>query len=202
MPPDYSNTVIYRFYCIDPDIDPDYIGHATNFVKRHSLHKCRCNNNKNSSEREYHYKVYKYIRENGGFDNWKFEILEYANLKDKDEAETLERHHIETFKSVLNKLLPALTPEERDEHKKKCSRIWARNNLDKKKGYYNKARKDPEVRKKDVERSKKNREANPDKMAVYLEKIVCDCGAEVCSKGMKRHLTSIKHMEYLKNNPQ
>jgi hypothetical protein len=48
MPPDYSNTVIYRFYCIDPDIEDDYIGHSVNFYKRQSKHKSCCNNNKNS----------------------------------------------------------------------------------------------------------------------------------------------------------
>ena len=118
MPLDYSNTVIYRFYSKNPNIKDDYIGHSVDFYKRQSKHKNCCNNNKNSSKKRFHLKVYKFIRENGGYDNWQFEILVYPDLKDKDEAEKLEGHYIEIFKPTLNKNDVAVTPEEKTEKDK------------------------------------------------------------------------------------
>ena len=36
---DYSNTLFYKIYCIDPSINDMYIGHTTNFVQRKHAHK-------------------------------------------------------------------------------------------------------------------------------------------------------------------
>ena len=61
---DYSNTIIYKIFCKDTSIKEAYIGHTTNFVKRKSQHKAICKkafpNNK----------LYCYIRQYGGWDNW------------------------------------------------------------------------------------------------------------------------------------
>ena len=195
MPPDYSNTVIYRFYCIDPNIKDDYIGHSNDFYKRQSKHKSCCNNNKNSSKKEFHRKVYKFIRENGGFDNWQFEILEYADLKDKDEAEKLEKHYIKIFKPTLNDNDVAVTPEEKAEYYRE---------------YLKKRREDPEYRKKEAETTKKWREDNPESWAATLaasvakrlESYTCICGCSTSKNNEARHLDSIKHKAFLKKNPQ
>ena len=189
---DYSNTVIYRLYSKNPNIKDDYIGHSANFVNRHSTHKTCCNNNKNSSKKEFHLKVYVFIRENGGFDNWQFEILEYADLKDKDEAEKLEKHYIKIFKPTLNDADVAQTPEEKKERKVK---------------YDNKRREDPEVRKKEAENGKKRREANPEKRkalnaasnAKNLEKYTCVCGCSTSKKNEARHFDSKTHKKFVKN---
>ena len=102
---DYSNTIIYKLYCINPDIKEFYIGHTTNLTQRKWQHKTCCNNN-SEKNREYNRKVYRIIRENGGFDNWSFKILETANLKNKDEAQTLERDYVEKLKPLCNFELP------------------------------------------------------------------------------------------------
>jgi len=190
---DYSNTVIYRFYSKNPDIEDDYIGHATDFVKRQTNHKSSCNNN-SEKNKEYNYEVYKYIRENGGFDNWQFEILVYADLKDKDEAEKLEKHYIKIFKPTLNDNDVGVTPEEKAEKKKK----------------YNKKRgEDPEFLKKEVERIKKWVIDNPEiwaetqaaSNAKRLESYTCICGCSTSKTNEARHHDSIKHKAFLKNNP-
>ena len=102
---DYSKTIIYKLYCNNPDVKEFYIGHTSNLYERKRRHKTCCNSNteKNTA---YNRKVYRIIRENGGFDNWKFEILETANLKNKDEAETLERDYVERLKPLCNFELP------------------------------------------------------------------------------------------------
>ena len=57
---DYSNTIIYKIYCIDETIKDIYVGHTTHFIQRKYQHKLLCNNLKNVL------KIYKIIRENGG----------------------------------------------------------------------------------------------------------------------------------------
>jgi hypothetical protein len=164
------------------------------FYKRQSKHKSCCNNNKNSSKKEFHLKVYVFIRENGGFDNWLFEILEYADLKDKDEAEKLEGHYIEIFNPTLNKNDVGLTPEEKAEKDRE---------------YNKKRREDPEFRKKEAERSKKRRE-DPElkkkdaakKKESIKEKITCVCGTIHTMGAKAKHLDTLKHKAYVKNNPQ
>ena len=43
---DYSNTIIYKIFCKDPEIKDIYIGHTTNFVQRKYAHKNNCSNDK------------------------------------------------------------------------------------------------------------------------------------------------------------
>ena len=102
---DYSNTIIYKLYCINPDVKEFYIGHTTNLTQRKSQHKNNCYNN-SEKNKKYNTKVYRIIRENGGFDNWSFKILETANLKNKYEALTLEGSYIEKLKPLCNFELP------------------------------------------------------------------------------------------------
>ena len=180
----------------NPLINDKYIGHSAEFHKRQIAHRSNCNNVKSD---EYNYKVYVFIRENGGFDNWHFEILETANLEDEKEAASLERDWIETLKPTLNIKLPARTPEELAEYNRVRMRIR-----------YKKNREDPEYRKKDTEKTKKWAVDNPEKAkalvaanaAKHKEKITCVCGAIHNWGGKARHLKSDKHKEFIENNPQ
>ena len=97
---DYSNTIIYKIYCIDETITDTYVGHTTNFYVRKHQHKISCNNSKNVL------KIYKTIRENGGWCNWNMiEIAKY-NCKDSTEARIKEQQHYEELKSTLNSCPP------------------------------------------------------------------------------------------------
>ncbi len=193
MTVDWSNTVLYLLRSNNPLINDEYVGKSGDFHKRKISHKTKCNNNKNSSEKQYHRKVYKFIRENGGYDDWHFEILETANLEDEDEAAILERDWIEKLEPTLNIQLPAQTPEEKAENYRERKRIRQRKQMEdpefrKKKYETNKKRiEDPEVKKKDAAKQK--------------EKITCVCGV-IHSRGHKsHHIKTEKHKEYLKNNP-
>ena len=59
---DYSNTIIYKITCKDPEIKDVYVGHTTNFVQRKHAHKQSCNNQKSSN---YDCKLYNTMRERG-----------------------------------------------------------------------------------------------------------------------------------------
>tara|TARA_R110000823_G_scaffold36942_1_gene100593 strand:- start:152 stop:640 length:489 start_codon:yes stop_codon:yes gene_type:complete len=63
-----------------------YVGSTTNLHRRMSRHKTRCNNEK---DKNYHLKVYQYIRENGCWNDVEITIIE-TNKCDKGEALDLE----------------------------------------------------------------------------------------------------------------
>ena len=67
---DYSNTIIYKITCKNPQVTDVYVGHTTNFVQRKHLHKICCINNTSPI---YNCKLYEVIRKNGGWSNWKME---------------------------------------------------------------------------------------------------------------------------------
>jgi len=191
MTVDWSNTVIYRLCSNNPLIEDGYVGKSGDFGKRKSKHKSDCNNVKSEA---YNYPVYTCIRENGGFDDWYFEILETANLEDEKEAAILERYWIEKLETTLNIQLPARTPEEKVVYYREFYRIRHRQMKD-----------DPEYRKKNAEHLKKRREDPELKKkdaAKQKEKITCICGAIHTRNGKSQHLDSKKHKKFLENNPQ
>jgi hypothetical protein len=65
----YSNTVIYKIYCKDKNINDIYVGNTTNFQARKYHHKLAYENCEGCL------KIYKTIRENGGWDNWDIEEI-------------------------------------------------------------------------------------------------------------------------------
>jgi hypothetical protein len=110
--PDYNNTVIYKICCKDETITDIYIGHTTNFKLRINAHKCCCNNIKYNKFNRY---VYKFILENGGWDNWNVIVIEEYPCNDKNEASIRERYWIEKLKSSLNTEIPSRTNKEYDQ---------------------------------------------------------------------------------------
>lgn len=98
---DYSNTVIYKIYCKDQTIKDVYVGHTTNFIKRKYQHKILSSDNKQQT------KIYKTIRENGGWSNWNMVELATYSCKDSTEARIREREHYD----LLNPNLDAINTE-------------------------------------------------------------------------------------------
>jgi hypothetical protein len=96
---DYSNTIMYKISCKDQTIKDLYVGHTTNFMQRKSLHKSACENPNSSS------KLYKIIRENGGWYNWEMSEIVVLNLKNSTEARIKENEYYEKLKADLNKFI-------------------------------------------------------------------------------------------------
>jgi hypothetical protein len=97
---DYSNTVIYKIYCKDNTIKHTYIGHTTNFSQRKYSHKVACNRSENVL------KIYKIIRDHGGWDNWDMVEIAKYNCKDAIEARIKENEHYLLENSSLNSVSP------------------------------------------------------------------------------------------------
>ena len=100
---DYSNTIFYKIYCKDETNKALYIGHTTNFVQRKHAHKNSCNNSKTPNHSQ---KVYQYIRECGGWDNWTMEIIAFHNCENSYEARKIEQEYYEKLGATLNSIQP------------------------------------------------------------------------------------------------
>ena len=113
---DYSNIIIYKLCCKDILITDIYIGHTKNFTQRKNSHKICCSNETNKN---YNRCVYKFIRENGGWENWSMIQIEEHNCKNKREAESIEQYWIEKLGAKLNSNNPyAMCKEEPQKYKK------------------------------------------------------------------------------------
>ena len=93
---------IYKIYCLDDKIKQMYIGKTNNFEGRVRGHYNTCNNPNN---RDYNTKIYKFIRENGGWENWKIEIIQECEEEDIDK---LELYYYDKFNHDLNCHKPSL----------------------------------------------------------------------------------------------
>ena len=100
---DYSNTIIYKIYCNNPENKDLYVGHTTNFVQRKHNHKQSCMNSKSPC---YNLKLYQMIRSNGGWDNWTMEILNFFKCKNGYEARMKEQEYFTLLGATLNSIEP------------------------------------------------------------------------------------------------
>jgi hypothetical protein len=100
---DYSNTIIYKIVCKDTNVSDLYVGHTINFVQRKRAHKQSCISNKSPN---YNCKVYEVIRNNGGWNNWKMDIIHFFNCKDQFEARQKEQEYFVSLNATLNSIEP------------------------------------------------------------------------------------------------
>ena len=120
LPIDYSKTIIYVLKCKDDNIIEEYIGSTINFIERKSNHKKACNNEKNKDHNQL---KYKFIRNNGGWNNWIMLEVEKYPCNDKREAEKREEEIRVERKAKLNscKAFGAET-------KKEYNKLWYEEN--------------------------------------------------------------------------
>jgi len=105
---DYSNTIIYKITCKNPAITDVYVGHTTNFVQRKHTHKQSCINEKATN---YKCKVYEVIRNNGGWTNWKMEIINFFDCADHYAARKKEQEYFISLNATLNSIEPFPKPK-------------------------------------------------------------------------------------------
>jgi len=95
----YRNAVVYKIYCIDPEIKDIYVGSTINFDKRAYQHTMCSKTSK--------LPLYKFIRNNGSMSNFKIEILEkLQNCNCKTDLLNREKYYYETLKANLNGQAP------------------------------------------------------------------------------------------------
>ena len=108
--PDYSNNVVYMIRHKDHNVAGCYIGSTCNLHKRMIKHKSRTfvgspTDSGNS-------RLYSTIRANGGWANYKVDVLEEYPCSSFEEARKQERKHFNLHKPTLNMVRPHSTKEE------------------------------------------------------------------------------------------
>lgn len=162
----YQNNVIYKIVCKDDNIKDIYIGSTTNIGNRRREHKSRC-------QKGYEFKLYEFIRNNGGWDNWELIELEKFPCETKTEAFARENELYTQYNATLNFKKPQPTHEQKLEGFKK------HNERTKSKGWLKEYR-------------------QTDKYKEYVKeykkrKFICSCGKELSNSSRTKHLRNIPH---------
>jgi len=199
LPIDYQKSLIYKLCCNDITIKDTYVGSTTDFIKRKSSHKSNCNNPNNIG---HHLKVYKFIRQNNGWDNWSMILIEKYPCESKLQLKQRERHWIETLECKLNCSIPTRTDKEwrelNDNKIKEKLKVYRQNNKQKIKEqnitYYKNNTKKIAIK------DKKYRENNKEKIKKRQStKITCECGSTITKGERSSHCNSQKHLKYLED---
>jgi hypothetical protein len=106
---------VYKLVCKDVNAPEVYVGSSTSLRNRRAGHKSDCNN---ENKKGYNLPVYKYIRENGGWQNWELLTIERIEYEFGFELKDRERHHMEALHATLNSCVPGRTVAEwHNDHK-------------------------------------------------------------------------------------
>ena len=178
--PDYSKSIIYKLCCKDTNVKEIYIGSTYDKNDRLSKHKSACCNN--IHEDKYNLKVYKFIREHGGWDNWEMVELYKYPCNSKEELEIEETNAYDRYISeftLLNGRRPHQTKEERREYSiKKCKERYDEN----------------------IERERKEaRERYAAKKVELNTQVKCECGLMINKQNLTRHKKTKTHIDRMKN---
>lgn len=177
---DYSKTVIYKIVSNDLNIKEVYVGSTTNFTKRKCQHKSSCNN---INDKKYNYKLYQFIRANGGWNSFSMIEIEKYICSDGNESRAKERQWFEQLNAQLNMVCPGAYVN----GKKEYIKIYKETNKEEIKQYYkiyNETNKD---------------KINEQRNVPYL----CQCGCTITKRNKASHQKSQKHinlMEKLKTD--
>jgi len=204
---DYQKVIIYKLVCNDLLITDLYVGHTTDFTNRKRCHK-GCSLNANYTG--YNCKVYKMIREKGGWNNWSMIEIEKYPCNDDNEARSRERYWYEVLNANMNTCKPMI---DINEMKQNSKAYYVQNKdrlleyykdyydqnknklLDRYKEYYD------QNKDKVLEYQKDYYTRNKDKKKDYLqEKHQCLCGGCYTTVNKSTHLKTKKHLKYIQEN--
>ena len=166
----YQKSVIYKIEHLE---NPEllYVGSTTDFTKRKNHHKFSCNNENN---RCYNLKVYKMIRENGGWESFKIMIIKQYPCNSKIDLLIEEDKLMKELRTSLNQNKAYQTDEERIDYKKK----WFQLNK--------------ESTKEHRQEYSKEYQNEYDK-----KKYICICGSEILLHNKCHHIKTKKHITKL-----
>ncbi len=124
----YNTSIIYTIKCLDNNIKDFYIGSTTNFKQRKNKHYSNCYNENN---KEFNKKLYKFIRNNGGWDNFTMHKMMEINCDDKKELYKIEGQMIKYYKPSLNKKIEGRTLKQYRQDNKDKIKEYREKNKDK-----------------------------------------------------------------------
>jgi len=104
------NFCIYKIISKDENDINIYIGSTNNFERRKEQHEKAVDNKNNI---QYWSLLYRYIRNNGGWDNFIMEKIIECNVSDRISGLILETEYIINYKATLNTIFPITDFQER-----------------------------------------------------------------------------------------
>jgi aminopeptidase N len=171
----------YYFYKIVCEDLPDYVyvGHTGAFANRKYVHKSVCNN---ENDKYYNLKVYKTIRDNGGWDNWRMVCIAEEECENVRQAEMVEERYRQELNANMNMVRCYRTEQEKKEQKKELNKEYREENKE-------------EIKKKCKEYRKEHKEELKQHNS---KKYTCACGSELRWDYKAKHERTKKHQEFLK----
>lgn len=173
----YAKGKIYKIVSKDANIIDMYVGSTCSFTSRKSNHK---KSTTNRVGRLYHLKLYKFMRDNGGWNNFDMIQIESYPCATKLDLLSRERYWYDQLKPSLNINIPGRTSKEWHSQPQQMNKS---NNKSKKYYLNNKER---------VLKREKNRRSN---------KIICICGKNIGTQiYYSKHITTDLHKKRLRLN--
>jgi hypothetical protein len=164
--------IIYEITPINKELNFSYVGSTENFIKRKSNHKIDCNN---INSRSYSNNKYKYIRNNGGWDEFIMSPLEEYECENKLQARIREQYFIDKIENKLNMIKAYIGMDKQEYYEK-----YYKNN----KEYFSK-------------QHKNYRENNKEKIQQHKkEKILCLCCNYYSRSNKSTHERSKFHLAF------
>ena len=192
-----TSVIFYKFVCENPDIKSCYVGHTTNFYRREIHHKFSCNTKTND---RYNLKIYKIIRENGGWDNWKMVEIDRKICLDKSDACKIEQEHIEKLQANMNSCFAFRTEKQYYLDNKNEIAIYQKGYQLENKEAIAEQRKQFRLENKEVVAQQKKEYYLKNREKIILKKkeqFICECGLLYTYSCKARHLKTQKHQNYL-----
>jgi len=205
-----NDYIFYKIVCLDDSVELCYVGSTADFNKRRSTHKSNCNN---ENDKAYNSKIYKTIRENGSWYNFKMIEIGKKEQLTRRQAEQIEEEYRVELKANMNTQRCFRTEEQKQEQTKTHDKKYRDKNKDKikeniknyceenkdkireqKQNYYE-ANKD-----KILEQTQNYRNENREKInEKQNEKVKCECGCNVNKSYLGRHKKLQKHIKLINN---
>jgi hypothetical protein len=185
---------IYKIYCKNSEIKDLYVGSTNDFKQRVQEHISRCNN---ENSNEYNVKVYKFIRHNGGMENFTIEKIIECDLENQYDKEV---EYYLLLNSRLNSKFPRRSKKQyyidnTEQILEQRKQYYIDNKeymTDYKKHYYNANKKQLIEQQKEYNAVNKERIQERNKIKIH-----CDCGSIIRRGDISAHKKSKKHQNYL-----
>jgi len=216
-----NDYTFYKIVNVNGDVNLSYVGSTVNMIQRTRNHKSNCNN---PNSAKYNLKVYKTIREHGGWDEFKMIPIGTAEQLTLTEAHIIEETYRVELCAELNSHKCFRTSEEDKEHRRIYRKNYFQNNKETIAEYaktYRENNKEVFTEKEKVYRQnnkdklsksfsvyyQNNKDAMCERSRVYREnnkdrlyaKITCDCGCEISNVNLSTHRKTKRHIDLMNN---
>ncbi len=172
--------IMYEIVCLDSNIGYNYVGSTKNFRARKCKHKRLCWDTKN---RGYNYKLYSFIRDNGGWDSWEMKPLEELVCDNKIQARIREQYWIDLKEAKLNDKKAHITKEQKISKDKIRNAQYRNENLN-------------TIKQKWAESYNKNKALISERNKI---KFKCECGSILRITDKAHHAKTLKHTAFITN---